>query len=47
MGSSFCFAGSPARLEEPRKGKIDWEFGNYAPEKKRVQEKIKKVENFS
>jgi ribosomal protein S16 len=28
----------------PRKGKLAGELGNYAPEKERVQEKIKKFE---
>jgi hypothetical protein len=35
------------REASPRKDELGWEFANYAPEKKRVQEKIKKVENFS
>jgi hypothetical protein len=30
----------------PRKVKLAGELGNYAPEKKQVQGKIKKVEDF-
>jgi len=34
------------REARPRKDELGWELRNYAPENKRVQEKIKKVENF-
>jgi hypothetical protein len=46
-GFLLVLRGILARPAKPRKVKLAGEFGNYAPEKKRVQEKMKKVENFS
>jgi hypothetical protein len=37
----------PGEAGRPRKVKLAGEFGNYAPEKKRVQGKSKIIENFS
>jgi hypothetical protein len=46
-GFLLVLRGILARPGKPRKVKLAGELGNYAPEKKRVQEKMKKVENFS
>jgi hypothetical protein len=35
------------REARQRKDELGWEWRNYAPENKRVQGKIKKVEDFS